>query len=214
MRNLEFGIGEYYHVYNRGVDKRNLVQDAHDADRFLRALEIFNNVEFFGSLAELDRCGESTHKSGPKLVEIVCYCLNPNHFHFVLKEIRKGGISKFMRKLSGGYSRYFNIRHKRSGTLFQGVFKAKHINDNDYLLHLSCYVNLNYKLHKIGNQVTELVRSSLVEYEEGIAGICDKNIVLDQFDSPREYKKFVLEQLPYMKSMRKVYDELKTVMFD
>jgi len=60
-----------------------------------------------------------------------------------------------MKRVSGGYSYYFNKRHQRSGTLFQGPFKAKHINDNNYLLHLSGYINLNNKVHGLGDQVTK-----------------------------------------------------------
>jgi len=77
------------------------------------------------------------------LVEIIVYCLNPNHYHIILRQVSEGGVSKFMLKLSSGYSSYFNKKNKRSGSLFQGRFKAVHIDSNEYLLYLSAYVNKN-----------------------------------------------------------------------
>ena len=67
------------------------------------------------------------------LVQIICYCLNPNHYHLLLKEIKDGGISEFMKRVGGGYTWYFNNKHKRSGTLFQGRFKSVHIKSNEQL---------------------------------------------------------------------------------
>lgn len=80
------------------------------------------------------------------MVKFIAYCINPNHYHFILQQVSEKGIEKFMQRLGMGYAKYFNNRRKRSGTLFQGKFKARHIDSNEYLLHVSSYVNLNYKL--------------------------------------------------------------------
>ena len=74
------------------------------------------------------------------LVEIVAYCLNPNHYHLIVKQISEKGIERFMQKIGTGYTNYFNKRYERSGALFQGKFKSIHIDSNEYLLHLSVYV--------------------------------------------------------------------------
>lgn len=214
MRNLKFTKGEYYHIYNRGVDHRNIVLDQADSDRFVLGLELFNSVEQIGSIKDFQQLPEVI-KSKPRkrLVDIICYCLNPNHFHLILREIREGGISQFMKRI-GGHSHYFNLRHKRTGTLFEGKFKAKHITSNDYLLHLSSYVNVNDQLHKIGYPVTDLVRSSWEEYKTGEKGLCQKAIILEQFENYEHYKKFVLDNIPAMLEKRGDYEDLKKFYFD
>lgn len=205
MRKVQFAPGEYYHIYNRGVDHRNIVTDTADSDRFLQSLIEFNSEKVTGGLYEM-----SFLKNPPKpkqLVEVVCYCLNPNHFHLLLKEINEGGISKFMHRFIGGYSKYFNNKYKRKGTLLQGRFKAKHISDNDYLLHASAYINLNDKVHQL--QDTMLVRSSWSEFiNQSNSETCKKADILKQFKSNSEYKNFAEDSLQLMLSKRSDYKEL------
>ena len=81
--------------------------------------------------------------TGPRLVVIGAYCLMPNHFHFLVREIVDGGISKFMGKLLTSYSSYFNKRHGRTGRLFEGTFKAEHVFYDGYLKYLFSYIHLN-----------------------------------------------------------------------
>ena len=200
MRKESFAIGEYYHIYNRGVDKRKIVQDKFDSSRFIESLIEFNTVKPIGSIFEKNRSKNklSKIKIHKPLINIVAYCLNPNHFHMILEQIEDSGISKFMKRLAGGYSWYFNNRYKRSGTLFQGPFKAKHIDSNEYLLHVSTYVNLNNKVHHVGDLVAnKLVKSSWNEYlSPEKHGICKKDIILKQFKSPGEYENYALKMLP------------------
>jgi|SRR3989344_3780721 len=214
MRNLQFANGEYYHIYNRGVDHRQIVFDEQDSDRFVDSMRLFNTVKLIGSIYEFSFQNDSKKlKFKDPLVDIISYCLNPNHFHLCLCQKRKNGISEFMKRLSGGYAYYFNRRHKRTGSLLEGRFKAKHINDNTYLLHLSCYINLNDQVHQLGDRVTKLVRSSWNQYAFNVDGICSKEIITKQF-APGEYKKFALDTLPYMQSKRGDYAELKELLFD
>ncbi|MEK7535818.1 MAG: transposase [Patescibacteria group bacterium] len=208
MRKELFGVGEYYHVYNRGVDGRNIVLDEKDADRFIEGLIEFNTITPIGSIYE-NSFSKVRENSRSNLVNIICYCLNPNHFHMILEEIVEGGISLFMSKQIGGYVKFLNNRHKRRGTLFEGRFKAKHIDNNDYLLHSSAYVNLNDKVHQLGNN--KIVRSSWKEYSEGLGNICVKKIILEQFTEGIEYKKFCLDNLPYMLEKRASYKELQNL---
>ena len=196
MRKHKFVIGEYYHIYNRGVDKRETIIDQYDLRRFLESMEEFNTIEPIGSIYELsfikNKLGTPTTKS-KKLVLIIAYCVNPNHFHFLITPLIEKGIEKFMQKI-GGYTRYFNEKYKRNGTLFQGKFKSKHIADNRYLLHLSAYINMNNR-NLLGTPTTKLSKSSLEEYIdiENKKGICNTEIVLGQFENQKEYLKFTLE---------------------
>jgi len=189
----EFANEEYYHVYNRGADKRDIFLDEYDLKRFIQAMQEFNTTEPTGGiyLNSFPKNNLQLRPLGSKLVEIIAYCLNPNHFHILLKQSSDNGISLFMSKL-GGYSKYFNLKNKRTGTLFQGTFKAKHISDNEYLLNLSAYINLNDTIHQLGPLGSKLVeRSSWAEYiNPGKKELCTKDIILKQFQNPNDYRKF------------------------
>lgn len=199
-RKISLAIGEHYHVYNRGVDKRIIFTDKYDIQRFFKSMVEFNVVDPIGSLylnSLLQLRGE-TPKLEQRLVNITAYCLNPNHFHLILEQLVDGGISEFMKRLSGGYTGYFNQKHDRSGSLFQGVFKDVHIDSNEYLLHASAYVNLNNRVHQLRSETSKLVESmsSWEEYmDKGIKGICEKEIILGQFRNIDEYKEFALSSL-------------------
>lgn len=222
MRKTIFSVGEFYHVYNRGVDKRTIFECLFDVQRFLQSIKEFNTIEPIGSIYEnaFHQLGGSASKSAnllPKkpLVNIICYCLNPNHYHFILEEIVEKGIQKFMHRLATGYTMYFNERYKRSGALFQGKFKDSHIDSNEYLLHLSAYVNLNWRVHQLGGSASKLVRSSWDEYTRGKKGsgaadFCKKDIILEQFGSAQEYKKFALDSLSKIQERK---GELKEIEF-
>lgn len=143
-RSIQFAPNEYYHVYNRGIERRLIFMDSADYKRFIALIYIANNTEpvhiqLQGRTLKslLDRRRIET------LVEIIAYCLMPNHFHLLVHEKETGGISKFMQKLSTGYTMYFNTRYERSGSLFQGKFKATHIEDDRYLRYLFSYIHLN-----------------------------------------------------------------------
>lgn len=194
MRKHKFVVEEYYHIYNRGVDKRDTILDQHDLYRFLKSMTEFNVIEPIGSIYSLsftkDKLSTPTTKS-KKLVSIIAYCVNPNHFHLLLTPLTEKGIEKFMQKI-GGYTRYFNEKHKRNGTLFQGKFKSKHIPDNNYLLRLSAYINMNNR-DSFGSPTTKLSKSSLEEYSQNIKGICNTKIISEQFKNPKEYLEFAIE---------------------
>ena len=189
MRNLKLVVGEFYHVYNRGVDKKVVFPQEKDFDRFLESMELFNIKERVGNL---ERQKDKSVKEKEKLVNFVAYCVNSNHFHFIITPLIENGVGKFMHKLCMGYSKYFNAKYHMSGTLFQGKFKAVHIDTDEYLLHLSAYVNLNDKAHRqVGAS-----RSSWNEYSQNkVGGLCKKDIILERFKTKDRYVKFAKETL-------------------
>ena len=186
----EIAIGEYYHIYNRGVDKRPIFNDYEDLGRFFQSMKEFNSVKPIGSIFE--NSFDKTKITQDKLVEFVCYCLNPNHYHFILRQLIENGISEFMKRM-GGYTWYFNNRQKRNGALFQGTFKSNHINSNEYLLHVSAYVNLN---NRFKGKPYLLSKSSWDEYlgKENDC-VCNTEIIVGQFKTPKDYEKFALSSL-------------------
>jgi REP-associated tyrosine transposase len=141
-RKIVLAPGEYYHIYNRGVEKRRLFFDDVDRDRFVRLIFLANSDKPFvfrlvqgRPLDEID--------VGEKRVAIGAYVLMPNHFHILIKEIKEGGASNFMEKLQTGYSMYFNKKNERVGPLFQGRFKAQHVVRDEHLKYLFAYIHLN-----------------------------------------------------------------------
>jgi len=221
MRKKPFINGEFYHVYNRGVDKRNIFSNSYDVERFFQSMKEFNMIQPIGSLYE--NSFRANELSGPtakcdKLVEIICYCLNPNHYHFILRQVADGGISEFMKRLGGGYAWYFNNKYQRSGFLFQGRFKSIHINSEWYLLHLSAYVNLNDRVHQLVGPTAKLVKSSWQEYAvEGRKqnnDFCSKEVVLAYFKNIDEYKSFAEESVRETVKRRREDEELEKTLLE
>lgn len=208
-----FETGEHYHIYNRGVDKRHIISDYYDANRFLKSLEYFNSTQPIGSLYQLS-FEEKPKQPHGKLVEIVAFCLNPNHYHLILRQLVDNGISEFMKRMNGGYTLYFNYRTKRSGALFQGKFKAKYVGSDDYLLRLSAYVNLNNEVHQLRGPTAKLVRSSWEYYTSRLEGICNPSMVLRQFKNRKQYESFAMEALPQMLAHKESEKELAALMLE
>ncbi len=199
MRKVKFVNGEYYHIFNRGVDKRPVFIEQYDFQRFFQGMKEFNNIDPIGSIYENSFRKNADQLGISKLVSFACYCLNPNHYHFVIKQLTEQGVEKFMHRLGIGYTKYFNKKYERNGFLFQGPFKAIYINTNEYLLHLSAYVNLNEKVHELGNGVS---KSSWNEYIKNIDVFCEKSIILNQFKNVSEYKIFAEEAIEGIKECR------------
>jgi putative transposase len=222
MRKVAFVNGEFHHIYNRGVDKRKVFLDTEDFKRFLESIRKFNRLDAIGSLYEqrfrekkwLEKRKKTKEKGSstpqdkslgvelPKaLVDVVCYCLNPNHFHLILKQLEDKGIEKFMQKVSTGYTNYFNKKHNRSGALFQGRYKSSHISSNEYLLHTSAYVNCNSEAHKIA-EAENYEWCSFPEYMGKKGNLCQKQIVLGQFKDLREYYVFAKANVREIRSKK------------
>lgn len=141
----------FYHIYNRGVDKRTIFEDSIDYKTFLSYLKFylspppdptkqlqsitFRGVSFKGIPTQL--------KNYHQEIRLVSYCLMPNHFHLFIKQKSKQSIENFMRSLATRYVIHFNKRHDRLGHLFQDTYKATLIDSEPYLLHLTRYIHQN-----------------------------------------------------------------------
>ena len=156
MKRPLFINSHIYHIYNRGVEKRNVFMDEEDHFRFIHDLFEFNDVEFaprfnprlraqFQSPFPLSgvRLPKVERKPRKLLVEILAFCLMPNHYHLMVSQKRDKGISEFMHKLGTGYTNYFNEKYKRVGSLFQGKFKAVLIEEDPHFLYLPYYIHFN-----------------------------------------------------------------------
>ena len=208
LRVVPFVNGEYYHVFNRGVAKMQIFNVFYDYKRFIKTM-VYYSIE--GPKPKFSIFSPTTTilDTKNKIVEIICYCLMSNHFHFLLRQIRKGGITEFASKLSNSYTKYINTKNNRVGPLLQGDFKAVHVDTNEQLLHLSRYIHLNPLVGFVTRDLDFYRWSSYHEYVgDDNSGICDKKIILDQFKSKEDYKQFVLDQEDYGKQLEMIKHQL------
>lgn len=206
-RIIPFVNNEYYHIYNRGVAKAPIFLLNRNYQQFLHTLLYYQYADIPIRLSLFDP-KKYIYSPKNKLVEIVCYCSMPNHFHLVLKQIQEGGITRFMGLISNSYTRYFNTKNQRVGPLFQGEFKAKLVNTNEQLNHLSRYIHLNPLVAYLTKSLTSYRWSSYLEY----IGASDtkffsKEIILDQFPNREDYRRFVLDQIDYQSTLEIISDK-------
>ena len=133
----QYSADAYYHIYNRGVEKREIFLDDADYSKFLSLLERHLSGEEWE-----DKRGRS-YIDLSKEVELLAYCLRPNHIHLLLYQIDPEGMTRLLRRVMTAYSMYFNLKYDRVGGLFQERFKAALIFDEKHLWHISRYIHLN-----------------------------------------------------------------------
>lgn len=214
-RDIPLVTDEIYHVLNRGIASQPIFQDKRDYTRALQTLFFYQNQKQplryakFLTLSRAQRLEilERLAKEKQFLVEIIVYCLMPNHFHLMLRQLVENGVSKFMANFANSYTRYLNTKYKRYGPLFQGKFKAIRVETDEQLLHLSRYIHLNPYSSYVVKTLEDLENypfSSLPEYlGKTINNYCAKGIVLDDFKKS-SYKKFVFDQADYQRKLEEI----------
>jgi len=195
--------GEYYHIYNRGSDKRDIYIQPRDYNRFQKTIYYY---QFLGPKLSFSKFAKSELNSfkpdsEKKLVEIICYCLMPNHFHFLVKQVKTNGISFFLSQLSNSYTKYFNTKYERVGALLQGTFKSVLIETDEQLIHVSRYIHLNPVVSRLTKELNSYKWSSYPEYIFGNSLICSIDEILNFFPSPQKYQEFVDAQIEYGTSL-------------
>jgi len=139
------------------------------------------------------------------LVTIINFCLMPNHFHFTLRQEEENGIKKFIQRLSNSFAHYFSIKYNNRGPVFEGSFKAIHVETDEQLIHLSRYIHLNPTTALIVEDPKDYPYSSYLMYTgERKSDIVDPSLVLNQFSSTQKYIKFVLSQKDFQRSLDQI----------
>ena len=207
MRKIKISIGEYYHIYNRGNDKQIIFLDERDRVRFLFLLlhmqgfdsfeQIGRQVGYFVRHRVFNIGTEMIKKIiKEKRAELVSFTLMPNHFHLLVGEKSEGGIARYMQRALNAYTKYFNMRHKRSGHLLQGPYQAVHLKNSEQLLYTSAYIHRNCRtIPQWKNREKLYPWSSLQDYltTDRWNGLLEKKLIQDQFPNPNEYEKWVAE---------------------
>ncbi len=231
MKKPQFANGEIYHIYNRGVEKRNIFYDNGDYIRFIHHIYYFNNNnstsqnlrrDIFSKKKALEslmyevepRTSDDKRK---RLVDIYIFTLMPNHYHLLVKQNVDGGIIKLMQKIGTGYTMFFNNKYNRVGSLFQGRFKAVLIENNAQLLYIPHYIHLNpIKLLNVRGSTSYIEKKNFLENyrwssysdytgKRNFSSVTERDFILNLFGNSELHKKD-LEQ--FLKNKNKITQEI------
>jgi putative transposase len=215
---------EIYHIINRGTDKRKIFLDDKDYLRFIHDLFEFNdekpafNIGYNFKNQYIDVKRQYIKKREPRklLVEILAFCLMPNHYHLLIKPLTKNSKSEFIKKLNGGYAKYFNNKYERSGRLFEGKYKSILIKNESHFIHILYYIHLNpldlivsewRERNILTSDVNKIMKflenyrwSSFLDYigKKNFPSVTQREFLNNFFEGPENHKKSILKWLKEM----------------
>ncbi len=201
-----------YHVFNRSIAGYVIFNNEQEYERMLQAIRYYqasaheDSLSYFIKMRRFDSIHHenkgNVNRSAEKLVDLVAFCLMPTHVHFVVKQIKKDGISIFLSNIQNSYARFFNLKHQRKGPLWEGRFKSVLVEDDDQLLHLTRYVHLNPTTANLVSRPEDWRASSYLQYlQRHVSDLpeCHYRDVLDM--DAGDYKKFVDDRISYQKEI-------------
>jgi putative transposase len=233
-RKEKFENGNIVHVILRGIDGNVIFRDIADYYRGIFSVYEFNNINPV-IIRERRRTIAHFKKNykGPtsvifsdnreRMVDLLCFCFMPNHLHLLVRQLKDGGITEYIRKIGTGYGGYFNRKYQRKGHLFQDVFKAVHIETDEQLMTVVAYIHTNplslkyseWKEIRIKNP--EEAMRFLEEYKwsshldcigiQNFSSVTQRDSILDLFDGVEKYKEFILDYIAQKGELKK-YTEL------
>lgn len=214
--------GQIYHIVNRGVADLPIFLNKND---YLRAIEVMDfyryykpklRFSYYKSLPIEERLNflNDLREKGKKQISLLAFCFMPNHFHFLIKEMEEDGVMFFMKNFSDSYAKYFNMKNKRRGPLFQSVFRTVRIESDDQFLHVSRYIHLNpyssYLLKEI-QEIEVFPYCSFIDYlQKRNPQLVDSNFLMNFFPTLEKFKEFTYNQADYQRKL----DEIKHLAFD
>lgn len=222
LRKIPIAAGEIYHVFNRSVARQPIFLTINDFKRAIECIKFYlhGNLPLRFShfnrlpveqkdqiIKKIDDC--------PQIIEILSFCLMPNHVHFLLKSLTDNGIIKFMSNFQNSYAKYFNLKTNRNGTLFQPMFKAIRIETDEQLIHTSRYIHLNPLTSYIVKSIEDLEGYHWSSYPiycnaNSSPNFITKEPVLSFFKNISDFKKFNADQVDYQRKL----DEIKHLTFE
>ncbi|MEK7141039.1 MAG: transposase [Patescibacteria group bacterium] len=213
-RAIVFREEHVYHVFNRGVERRSIFLSSRDRERFVSLLEYYRfygiskSYSHFLALSHAERTiFRQTLDQKPLAVDILAYCLMPNHFHLIVRQNIKEGIHNFLSNVSNGYAKYFNTKRHRVGPLYQGPFKAVFVETDEQLIHLSRYIHINPVVSGIISlkDLDVYPWSSFPDYQEKVkSSFIAMPLIIGHFKSSSSYRAFVYDQVGYAKELEQI----------
>lgn len=215
LRKQVLATNEIYHVLNRGVASQPIFNSVRDRRRFLDLVDFYRFADplmSFSSYLKLekevrDRYITNLREQGKTKIEIFSYCLMPNHFHFLLRQVVEEGILKTLSNVQNAYAKYINLKNRRAGPLFQSRFRAVRVETDEVFLHVSRYIHLNPSTAYIVNagSLDSYEWSSYPEYlGHRVPRFINREDVLKMSGGIDNYKKFVFNQLDYQRELDKI----------
>jgi len=174
-RKVEFVQGHFYHIYNRGVGRQPIFREGENYLFLLRRVKQY--------ASSLD-------------VAVIAYCLMPNHYHFLLCQNGQQPAGRLLQRVFNSYTKAFNKRYGRTGTLLEGPYKAIHIDQESYLLHLCRYIHANPVRHGLVSDLAQWPYSNYLEWISARNGkLVDRAFAREHFPVAESYRGFVLDYL-------------------
>ncbi len=216
-RKTIFANGEFYHVFNKTVGREISFDGKRNVKKAIEIMDYYRYSNSFSLSSFLNSSQDVQHEILRKrsvedqLLEIHAFSLMPNHWHFLLKQLKTGGISQFISNFQNSFAKYFNIKNERQGSLFIHPFKAVRIESVEQFIHTSRYIHLNHvtsyliEIEKLANEP----RSSFGTYIGGFQyNYIETRDIMEYFKKPEKYKQFVFDQVDYQRRLKEIKDLL------
>jgi putative transposase len=219
IRKYPLVTGQVYHIYNRGVARKPIFFGKRDYERFVELVDYYRYEDYpmkfsrFNKMSPQKKC-ELINRRRRRLISLISYKLMPNHFHFLVRQFKDNGISRFVRRLCGAYTNFVNIKYERVGSLFQGRFKTVLIETEAQLLHVVRYVHINAYTGFVVKDLADLESypwSSLREYlrsntgdESALTDKTERESILGCFDSIEAFRRFTLNEAEYKRDFEAI----------
>ena len=210
-RKVPLITNHFYHILSRSIANYTVFRTERDFRRMRQLLRFYQlqdppfRLSYLEETTDPEGALDQIQKRRGKLVDIVAYCIMPTHLHLLLRQRKKDGISRFMSNILNSYTRYFNLKNRRKGPLWEGRFKNVEVESDEQLQHLTRYIHLNPVTAYLVENPEDWEFSS---YREFIGAIQPKARVCHFQDfltfTPSEYRKFVLSQKQYQRDLAKI----------
>lgn len=213
--------GEIYHAFNRSIARQPIFLNVRSYSRALELINFYSYVQprlrfsHYNRLPLKEKADflDDLKNNVRKQIQLFAFCLMPNHVHFLMQEMEKNGISRFMSNFQNSYAKYLNLKTDRTGSLFQSMFKAVRIESDEQLIHVCRYIHLNPLTSYVIKDVSDLENypwSSYPEYFKKSSDLIDTTLISSFFPSKKKFKKFTLDQIDYQREL----DKIKHLSFD
>ena len=211
-RSVVFANDEIYHVYNRSVANEEIFITSKYINRVLALIRYYKDVSdirfsFFNNLDYEKKLEFLKSKTSLPLVEIYAYSLMPNHFHILVKQLSENGIKIFLSNFQNGFAKFYNIKNKRFGALFQRPFKAKHVSSDEEFLHLSRYIHLNpvtSYLITFNNLKKSSITSLPYYLNNHDNSFINTKQIISMIKTPDKYLQFLHDQIDYQRKLNRI----------
>lgn len=205
--------GDIIHIFNKSIANYGIFNSLDNVNRFIQILDYYNNLDVKVNLASYlknnsDYFPQLLNNKEKPLVKFLAYCIMPDHYHLLVKILKENYLSKYINNIENSYTRFFNIKFKRKGPLWQSRFKMVKIKSNEQLLHVSRYIHLNPTTSNLVQKPEEWNFSSYKYYLN--EKILNKYLVEISIKSVFDYKKFCEDNIDYQRKLKLI----KKLIFD